>query len=124
MQIQALDTVMTEAELTGHLLRKKGVPAELVHPLSIGTSTMEESEGILKYCQEHQLTDITVVSSMLHLRRVRRVFEEKFAAEGIHVHFHGSNAQEFNANNWWTNEEGLIMGQNELVKLLYYAIKY
>lgn len=124
MQIQALDTVMTEAELTGHLLRKKGVPAALVHPLSIGTSTMEESEGILNYCKENNLNDITVVSSMLHLRRVRRVFEDKFTAAGIQVHFHGSNAQEFNADNWWTNEEGLIMGQNELVKLVYYTLKY
>lgn len=124
LQIQALDTVLTEAELTAHLLRRKGVPDSLVHPLNIGTSTMEESEGILAYCREKGLRKITVISSALHLRRVRGVFENKFREQGITVLFHGSNAQDFNSTNWWKSEEGLILGQNELVKLLYYFFKY
>jgi uncharacterized SAM-binding protein YcdF (DUF218 family) len=124
LQIQALDTMMTEAQLTAHLMVRRGVTDSLVHPLNIGTSTMEESDGILAFCKEKGLKKITVISSALHLRRVRWVFEDKFRKAGIEVVLHGSNAQDFNSTDWWKSEEGLILGQNELVKLIYYFFKY
>jgi uncharacterized SAM-binding protein YcdF (DUF218 family) len=120
-QIQALGITMPECELTSLWLSKKGVPCEA---LNIGTSTMEESEGILKYCQERGLKKVTIISSALHMRRVRWVFEDKFTQAGVEVSFHGSNADEFNKTNWWKCEEGLIFAQNELVKLGYYLVKY
>ncbi|MFM7234971.1 MAG: hypothetical protein ACKOZM_10295, partial [Flavobacteriales bacterium] len=63
-------------------------------------------------------------SSAFHLRRVRMVFEDKFFDAGITVHFLGAAPIEYNELNWWNNEEGLIMTNNELVKLLYYMVKY
>jgi hypothetical protein len=52
------------------------------------------------------------------------VFEDKFKEAGIKVNFHGATSAEYDPTNWWKNEEGLIMTNNELVKLLYYFIKY
>lgn len=120
-QIQALGITIPECELTATWLSKKGVPCEA---LNVGTSTMEESDGILEYCKQRGLKKITVISSALHMRRVRWVFEEKFAEDGVEVLFHGANADEFNKSNWWQCEEGLIFAQNEMVKLAYYFIKY
>jgi uncharacterized SAM-binding protein YcdF (DUF218 family) len=124
LQIRALDTLMFEAELTRHLMAKNGVARERIEILTNSRSTMDESFEILKYCQDHSINKITVVSSSFHLRRVRWVFEDKFEEAGITVLFHGSDPDEYNSENWWKNEEGLIMANNELVKLLYYAIKY
>jgi hypothetical protein len=52
------------------------------------------------------------------------VFEDKFDEAGIRINFHGAAPLEYTELNWWQNEEGLIMTNNELVKLFYYFIKY
>ncbi len=125
LQIRALqDSLMSEAELSRHLMIKRGVPAAQIEIIEGSKSTMDESEAIIKYCNRQNLNDITVVSSSFHLRRVRWVFEDKFAKAGIKVHFHGANSEDYDSNNWWRSEEGLIMANNELVKLCYYFIKY
>ncbi|MFN0030671.1 MAG: YdcF family protein [Flavobacteriales bacterium] len=125
LQIRALlDSLMSEAELSRHLMMSKGVPLAQINIMEGSRSTMDESQEILNYCKQKNLKDITVVSSSFHLRRVRWVFEEKFADASIKVHFHGSNPEDYNSSNWWHNEEGLIMANNECVKLFYYLLKY
>ena len=52
------------------------------------------------------------------------VFEDKFDDAGIKINFHGAAPLDYSQDNWWKNEEGMIMTNNELVKILYYAIKY
>jgi uncharacterized SAM-binding protein YcdF (DUF218 family) len=123
-QIQALDTVMFEAELTSHFMQKLGISMEQIEVLTGSTSTMEESDEILAYCKQHDFKKIAVLSSSFHLRRVRNVFEKKFTQQGIEVLFFSAPDKDFDANNWWKNEEGLITVNNEYIKLLYYAIKY
>jgi uncharacterized SAM-binding protein YcdF (DUF218 family) len=123
-QIQALDTVLFEAELTKHLMVKRGVASTDIAVLTGSTSTMEESDEILSYCKQHGLKKIAVLSSSFHLRRVRKVFEKKFKKDGIEVLFFAALDKNFDANNWWKDEEGLITCNNEYIKLLYYFLKY
>ena len=123
-QILCLDTTMLECELTRHFMLSQGVPAEQVDTLSSAHSTMDESNEILSWCKTNNTKHITVISSALHMRRVRMVFEDKFDEAGIRINFHGAAPLEYTELNWWQNEEGLIMTNNELVKLFYYFIKY
>ena len=123
-QILCLDTTMLECELTRHFMLSQGVPAEQVDTLSSAHSTMDESNEILSWCKENNTKRITVISSAFHMRRVRMVFEDKFDEAGIRINFHGAAPIEYTELNWWQNEEGLIMTNNELVKLFYYFVKY
>ncbi|MFN5296554.1 MAG: YdcF family protein [Flavobacteriales bacterium] len=123
-QILCLDTTMLECELTRHFMLSKGVPASQVDTLSSAHSTMDESNEILHWCKKNNADYITIISSAFHMRRVRMVFEDKFEKDGIKINFHGAAPIEYNELNWWQNEEGMIMTNNELVKILYYAIKY
>lgn len=123
-QILCLDTMMFEAELTKHWMVSQGVPESQIDTLTSAHSTMDESNEILAFCQNHGFKKITVISSSFHMRRVRWVFEDKFEDAGIDVVFHGAASVDYDQNNWWQNEEGLIMANNEFVKLLYYAVKY
>jgi uncharacterized SAM-binding protein YcdF (DUF218 family) len=123
-QILCLDTTMLECELTRHFMLSQGVPAEQVDTLSSAHSTMDESNEILSWCKANNTKHITVISSAFHMRRVRMVFEDKFNEAGIRINFHGAAPIEYTELNWWQNEEGLIMTNNELVKLFYYFIKY
>lgn len=123
-QILCLDTSMVEAALTHHFMISLGVPDEQVDTLTQSHSTRDEAEEILKYCQANQLRRVMIISSAFHMRRVRWVFEDLFEEAGIEVLFHGASSKDYDSSNWWKNEEGLIMANNELVKLIYYLIKY
>lgn len=122
--LAALDTVMYEAEVTRQFMVGEGIPAHRIAALTGSTSTMEESEEILAHCQKEGLSRIMVISSNLHMRRVRWVFRKKFEAAGIAINFHGAPSQSFDDRAWWKSEGGLIMLNNEYVKLGYYAVKY
>ena len=123
-QIMCLDTMMLECDLTRHWMIHNGVPAEVIDTLSSAHSTQDESNEILHWCKGHDVDNITVISSAFHMRRVRMVFEDKFEDAGIRINFHGATAIDYNDHNWWKSEEGLIMTNNELVKLVYYIFKY
>jgi uncharacterized SAM-binding protein YcdF (DUF218 family) len=123
-QILCLDTTMLECELTRHFMISRGVPKTQIDTLASAHSTMDESNEILEWCKAKNVKHITVISSALHMRRVRMVFENKFENAGIKINFHGAAPIEYNELNWWQNEEGLIMTNNELVKIIYYTLKY
>ena len=101
-----------------------GVPLENIDPLQEGTSTMEESNSILSYSKAHEFKKIMIISDKFHLRRVRMVFEDKFVEDGIEVVFCGAPNSHYKEDAWWQSEIGLIMVNNEYVKLLYYKMKY
>lgn len=124
LQIQALDTVMYEAELTKYFMARRGVASENIQTLTGSTSTMEESNEILNYCKQYNLKEIAIISNTFHLRRVKWVFNSKFKKEGISVYFFGAPTSTFTADTWWKDEEGLITCNNEYMKLLYYLVKY
>lgn len=123
-QVRCLGLELEEARLTKEYMSRLGVPSSQIDTLMNSHSTMDESEEILNYCKQNHYRDITVISSVLHLRRVRGVFEDKFKEAGINICFHGASAVDYTPDNWWSSEEGLIMVNNECVKLLYYWMKY
>jgi uncharacterized SAM-binding protein YcdF (DUF218 family) len=123
-QILCLDTMLLECELTKQWMVSNGIAATQIDTLSSAHSTMDESNEILDWCIQHQVHHITVISSAFHMRRVRMVFEDKFEKADIRINFHGATAVDYTDDNWWHSEEGLIMTNNELVKLFYYVIKY
>jgi uncharacterized SAM-binding protein YcdF (DUF218 family) len=124
MQITALDTTMFEAELTKHFMVKKGVSADNIIAMSKGTSTFEEAQEALTYCKNNNIHKISVISSSYHLRRVRWVFQELFEENGITILFHSAPSEDFDPNNWWKSEEGLVTTNNEYIKLVYYFFKH
>jgi uncharacterized SAM-binding protein YcdF (DUF218 family) len=115
---------MVEAALTHHFMLSLGVPDEQVDTLTQSHSTRDEAEEILNFCKAKQLKRVMIISSAFHMRRVRWVFEDLFEEAGIEVLFHGASSKDYDSSNWWKNEEGLIMANNEMVKLIYYLIKY
>jgi uncharacterized SAM-binding protein YcdF (DUF218 family) len=115
---------MFEAELTKHFMVKKGVSADNIIAMSKGTSTFEEAQEALTYCKNNNIHKISVISSSYHLRRVRWVFQELFEENGITILFHSAPSEDFDPNNWWKSEEGLVTTNNEYIKLVYYFFKH
>lgn len=122
--LDALQLDYTEAEVTRKRVIDSGVPARKAIALEAGTSTKEESELLLKLSQEQGFRTVIVVSDKFHTSRIKWVFGEAFEDAGIRLLVRGAGSTRYDENNWWTNEYGLIMVNNEYIKKLYYWLKY
>ncbi|MBL4624195.1 MAG: YdcF family protein [Flavobacteriales bacterium] len=122
---KAIDKDYMEAEVTRiNIVKNNDVKKRHVELLAIGTSTKEESEAIATYCSEHELKRIIIISDKFHTRRIRGVFEPLFEDLITELIIHGTGSTLYNEDVWWEKEQGLIMVNNEYVKLFYYWLKY
>lgn len=112
-----------ESELTQFHMVANGVPAEKVELICKGTSTKEEADVILAYCQEHGIKKLAVVSTKFHTRRIRNTFRKKFEDAGMQLIIRGAPSSAYNETEWWKNEDGLIFVNNEYIKITYYWLK-
>lgn len=122
--LEALGIDSTEAECTRTVAVEAGLPIELTTVINEGTSTMEEEEALLAQAIAIGADTVMIISSRFHLRRVGFVFRDRFREHGITVLLHGAANSTFEEETWWKSEEGLIMLNNEYVKLAYYHLKY
>jgi len=119
-----LDIHINEAELSKIALVNLGIPDSLIELIPSGTSTREESQIILEYCSRNNLKKAVVLSDKFHTRRIRYAFKSKFDEAGIKLVLKGAPSSVYDEDNWWHNENGLLMVNNEYVKLAYYIINY
>lgn len=123
--LKSLNLYHKEAEVARiNLVKNNGVPKRHVIELSEGTSTKEESEIILRYCLEEGLDTVMILSSKFHTRRVNNVFRPVLEDAGIVILIRGAPSSLYDESLWWEDESGLIMVNNEYVKLGYYFLKY
>jgi uncharacterized SAM-binding protein YcdF (DUF218 family) len=122
--MQAVGMQVLEAELTRQAAYRAGAPAQLVDTLARGTSTWEEAGFVLADARSRGADTIMVITTEFHTRRVGRVFRKRFKGSGIVVLVHGARSLDYDPQRWWDTEEGLLMVNNEYVKLVYYALKY
>jgi uncharacterized SAM-binding protein YcdF (DUF218 family) len=122
--LEAAGIPMFEAELSINFLLANGIDSSAVIPLTQSTSTFEEANEVLNWAAAHGVDEVTVLSSRFHTRRVRKVFKKAFKESEIRVRVVGAPSLNYNENEWWKSEEGLIMVNNEYMKTLYYLMKH
>ncbi|HEY0979052.1 MAG TPA: ElyC/SanA/YdcF family protein [Flavobacteriales bacterium] len=111
-------------ELARQVALRNGMPETSATVLPKGTSTVEEADALLQLAEAEGVDTVMILTDRLHLRRVRRVFRERFRKAGITVVLHGTRSSFYDEERWWESEKGLLMVNNEYVKLLYYMLKY
>ena len=122
--LEAIGNKMYEAEVSESVLLQNGVPRSAITNLTSSTSTFEEAQELLKHCQENNVGQLIVVSSLFHLTRVQMIFSKVFDSSETQLVFAGAESSKYDEQNWWKSEAGMIMVNNEYVKLVYYLIKY
>lgn len=122
--LEVFNLKYSEAETGVIHLKSLGVNDKSVRALNIGTSTKEESEAIIKLCTDSNYNRVIVVTDKFHTHRVKNVFLPLFEAENSELLIVGASSSLFDESVWWKSEEGLIMVNNEYMKLLYYFITY
>lgn len=122
--LAAIDTPLFEADITRNILISQGVNPLDIQVLHGSSSTWEEAAEIYEFANQKELSRIGIMSSKHHLRRVKKVFSSRFENSQIQLVYFGAKSQQYDESRWWQSEEGLIMVNNEYMKLLYYLFKY
>ncbi len=114
----------SEAQLSRIAAMDTGADSTRVIAVNEGTSTFEEAELIIAQAERLGYNDIGIISTEFHSRRVGRVFRKRAKGTGIVIHVFAASSQRYNSKRWWASEEGLLMVNNEYVKLGYYLLKH
>lgn len=122
MQLFGIDS--TEAGIGMHVADLAGLEHSRMEALNEGTSTAEEAAAVLAHASVHGADTIIVVTTEFHSRRVGQVFRKAFRGTSTVLIVRAARSQRYDADQWWRSEEGMIMVNNEYMKLLYYAVKH
>jgi uncharacterized SAM-binding protein YcdF (DUF218 family) len=90
--------------------------AERISTDVVGTES--EGEVLPRWCDEHRLQSIVVVTSTDHSRRLARVLRRSMRGHQTKVVVYPSRYSDFNPDRWWRTRQGLRTGIVESQKLL------
>jgi len=114
---------INESELSEMVLKRTGISQSKILVYPFGTSTKQEYERINKVCQQKKWKKIIVVSDKFHTRRIRYTFKKKLSENGVNCLIVGAPSLRYLESVWWKSESGLLMVNNEYIKLIYYWLR-
>ena len=122
---EAAGVVPSHTSLLRRAVEKLGVPDNAVelfgHQLS---STYEEIIALREWAVRNHARSIIIPTEVFSARRLRWVSHRVFANAGIEIQVPAVDAPDYRRDAWWRNEQGVITFQNEIVKYVYYRLKY
>jgi uncharacterized SAM-binding protein YcdF (DUF218 family) len=123
--VEKLKVLPKHGNLNSEVLLRLGVPAEAIIPYGQGvTNTYEEARAIADWARRSGAKSVIVPTEQFASRRVRWTFKRELSAEGVRVGIKVLTPHEYSVADWWTKEQGVIAFQNEVLKYLYYRVKY
>jgi DUF218 domain len=122
---EVLDTLPSSAEVNREVLLKQGVPASAIAEFGDQVSnTYDEAMAALAWAKTSGAKRVIIPMDIFSTRRVRWVFTRELAPAGIRVTVLAATPLEYGVDDWWQHEEGVISFQNEVIKLIYYHLRY
>lgn len=108
-------------------LEKLGVADSQIVQLWISPGvrhTADEADVLLDYTRKNALHRVIVVTSELHTRRARFIIRKTLQGMPVRIMMAPAPYGPYRASNWWMSEDGVVVCEEEYVKLLYYHLRY
>jgi hypothetical protein len=110
-------------EANCQVLLRLGVPADAIETFgSSNKNTKEEALALLEWTERHASRAVIIPVGSFEARRVRWAFRREFAGQPIRIEI--STLDQNVRADWWTNDLGILSFQNEILKYIYYRLKY
>jgi uncharacterized SAM-binding protein YcdF (DUF218 family) len=120
-----LEMLPTLQDLTLAKLNRLGVPTASLVKLRNGTSnTYEEACSVLDWTKATGAKGVIVPTDLFHTRRVHLIFTKELGAAGINVKIQAINRFNYFQDDWWRHKDGLSAFLSEILKYLFYRVKY
>ena len=107
------------------VLLRLGIPATAIE--SFGTAnknTKEDAVALRAWAELHHPSALIIPTEIFTARRVRWMFDREFSGQPIRIEVQSVDPPKYTRANWWKNEYGIIAFQNEILKFIYYRLKY
>jgi DUF218 domain len=108
------------------VLVKLGVPESAIETFGTANkNTFDEAAALKGWAYRNAVSVLIIPTEIFSSRRVRWTFRREFAGTAIRIEVPSFNpSTEYTRAEWWKSEAGLIAFQNEVLKYLYYRLKY
>ena len=85
---------------------------------------MEEARALRLWAESHRARGVIVPTEIFSSRRVRWALHRAFTGSSVAVQVRAMESPSYARRGWWRSEQGLIAFQNEVLKYVYYRLKY
>lgn len=102
-----------------------GVPAFAI--VTFGTrptNTYEEARAAALWAEQNQLRSVIVPIEIFSSRRVRWIMRHELGKVGVDVRVETLTPKDYDLDDWWESRSGRDAFATEIVKYLYYRIRY
>jgi uncharacterized SAM-binding protein YcdF (DUF218 family) len=117
--------MVRESEQTLRIMLDNGVPETAL--TLIGTNvanTFDESRAIRSWLEKSSARSIIIPTDAFHTRRVRWIFRKEFRGVKAEIHVEALKSLHYETESWWKTEDGRSAFKNEILKSIYYWLKY
>jgi uncharacterized SAM-binding protein YcdF (DUF218 family) len=106
------------------VLQKLGVPDAAIEMFG-GTSknTKDEAVALRDWANRHGVSSMVIPTEIFASRRVQWIFNREFGGSSVRLEIPAFEPGYTRAE-WWKTEAGMTAFQNEIMKYLYYRLKY
>ena len=112
-------------ELNREVLLKLGVPATAIAIVGEEiTSTHDEAEAVRAWALQSRAKRIIVPTEPFATRRTRWIFDRELSPIGVQVIVHAYPPQDYTLDTWWRHRDGWIDFNDEVLKYMYYRLRY
>jgi uncharacterized SAM-binding protein YcdF (DUF218 family) len=113
------------SDLNRIVLLKLGIPEAAIGMFGqANRSTKDEAVALKEWADRNGVSRIIIPTEIFAARRVRWMFNNEFARSSVRLAIPSFEARGYTRAEWWKTEAGLIAFQNEIMKYLYYRLKY
>ena len=121
---EQIGVLNAQADIERAILLKLGVPAPAIETFGSDlTNTYDEAAALRDWAARTGARGIIVPTENFSARRVRWILH-RVIPDGIVVRVPALNRLDYRRDDWWKSEKGVVAFQNEVLKLVYYKLKY
>lgn len=119
----SIGVILNHTEANRQVLLKLGVPADAIETFGTANkNTSEEATALRAWADRNRASTFIIPAEIFSARRVQFIFRRRLPAERIEVL--ALERPQYRKYEWWKSDIGIIDFQNEILKYVYYRLKY
>jgi uncharacterized SAM-binding protein YcdF (DUF218 family) len=121
----SIGVMPSHSELNRQILLKLDVPAGAIETFGTANkNTRDEAVALREWTKRNAASAFIIPSEIFSARRVRWIFRHQFFGTAVSIEVPSIEPPSYTRRDWWKTEQGLIAFQNEVLKYVYYRLKY
>jgi hypothetical protein len=112
-------------ELNRRVLLNLGVPVTAIETFGTANrNTNDEALALRDWAERNSASVLIIPTDIFGARRVNWIFRREFSGTNVRIEVPAFEPQTYSRADWWKTEQGLVAVQNEVLKYVYYRLKY